>query len=131
MKERKIAYILLALSVIWAIIIFIACSIPSGKLPGVKIQHADKMAHFLVFFVQSVLLSLFLRFMTQKSYFQIILISTLQAFVYGGIIEVLQSEFFNRSGDVFDLLADTLGGFLGAAIYPIVPRALKLLRKNR
>ena len=129
MKERKIAYILLILCIVWTIIIFIACTIPQSKLPELKILSADKAAHFAVFFVQSVLLSLLLHFRTGKSYFRIILLSTLQAFIYGGIIEVLQNEFFNRSGDFYDLIADTLGGFSGAAAYPVVLWIFNRFRK--
>ena len=47
------------------------------------------------------------------------------AFIYGGIIEILQSKFFNRSGDYYDLIADILGGFFGAIIYPTVLRLFK------
>jgi VanZ family protein len=42
--------------------------------------------------------------------------------VYGGLIEVLQSNFFNRAGELYDLIADVAGGFVGAIIYPAVLR---------
>ena len=125
MEKRKKMYILLFLSVAWAILIFVLCTMPMNDLPGTKIPYQDKAAHFGIFFVQSILLSLLFNFQAKKSYFQIILLSTLLAFLYGGLIEILQSEFFNRSGDFYDLVADILGGFCGAMIYPTILRLIK------
>lgn len=123
---------MLGLSIAWAILIFVLCTLPPSSLPKVKILHLDKVAHFGVFFVQSVLLSLLFSFQTRKSYFQIIFLSTLLAFVYGGLIEILQGAFYNRSGDVYDLVADIFGGFVGAVLYPIVLRTFRFVfRKNR
>ena len=131
MEKRKKVYLLLVLSILWAIMIFVLCTLPPSDIPRFKIPYIDKVAHFGVFFIQSVLLSLLLNFQTRKSYFQIILFSTLLAFIYGGLIEILQSKFFNRSGDVYDLIADILGGFLGAIIFPAVLRLIKTkIRKN-
>ena len=105
---------------------------PPDDIPKVKIQYLDKIAHFGVFFVQSVLLSLLFNFQTRKSYFQIILLSTLLAFAYGGLIEILQSSFFNRTGDLYDLIADILGGFMGAIAYPTILRLVKkIIRKSK
>ena len=120
MEKRKKTYTLLILSVAWAILIFILCTLPPSDLLRVKIPYFDKMAHFAIFFVQSVFLSLL--FKTRSNYLRIILLSTLISFVYGGVIEILQSKFFDRSGDFYDLVADVLGGFLGALAYPIILR---------
>ncbi|MDR0698944.1 MAG: VanZ family protein [Tannerella sp.] len=87
----------------------------------------DKVFHFGVFFVQSLLLSLLFNFRTKNSYFQIILLSTLLAFIYGGLIEIMQSKFFNRTGSLFDLTADVVGGFIGALIYPAALRLYDLV----
>ena len=130
MEKRKKAYILLISSVVWAILIFVLCTLPPSDAPRFKIPYLDKVAHFGIFFVQSVLLSLLFNFQTRKSYFQIIILSTLMAFAYGGIIEILQSKFFNRSGDLYDLIADVLGGFLGAMIYPTLLRFIRTYFKK-
>jgi VanZ family protein len=90
----------------------------------------DKLAHFGVFFVQTVLLSLLFNFQTRKSYFMIILLSTLMVFVYGGLIEILQDNFFNRKGDVYDLIADVVGGFVGAMFFPTFIRLFNFLFKT-
>ena len=125
MEKRTKVYLLLISSVVWAMLIFVLCTMPPSDVPKFNILYFDKLAHFGVFFIQSILLSLLFNFQTRKSYYQIIILSTLMAFVYGGIIEILQSKFFNRSGDFYDLIADILGGFFGAIIYPTVLRLLK------
>ena len=131
MRKRKKAYLLLISSVAWAVLIFVLCTMPPSDVPKFKIPYFDKFAHFGIFFVQSILLSLLFNFQTKKSYFQIILLSTLMAFIYGGLIEILQSIFFNRTGDLYDLIADVMGGFFGAMIYPTVLRLFNVkVRKD-
>jgi VanZ family protein len=132
MQNNRKTYILLVLSIAWALLIFHFCTMSPDKIPGIRIPYADKAAHFGFFFVQSVLLSLLFNFQTKKSYFQIILLSTLLAFIYGGLIEILQSKFFNRTGDLYDLIADLFGGFVGAMIYPTLLRICgKVFKKYR
>ena len=118
MEKRKKTIILLILSIVWSILIFVLCTMPANDLPKYRILYMDKIAHFGFFFVQSVLLSLLLRYRTKRSYLDIIILSTFQAFLYGGVIEFLQNEFFNRTGDLYYLMADTLGWLLGAVTYP-------------
>jgi VanZ family protein len=126
MKNNRKTRILLILSIAWALLIFYFCTASPDRIPRWQIPHLDKVAHAGFFFVQSVFLSLLFNFQTKKSYFQIILLSTLVAFLYGGLIEVLQSRFFNRTGDLYDLTADVLGGFAGAMTYPTL---LRIYRK--
>jgi len=104
------------LSVVWAIIIFVCCTLPPNKIPrfNLNIQHIDKAAHFVFFFVQSILIGLLLRFQTEWRFFQIILFASFLALAYGGAIEVIQSKFASRTGELNDLIADVVGGFLGA-----------------
>ncbi|MDR2776386.1 MAG: VanZ family protein [Tannerella sp.] len=120
MGNGERAYILLLMSVVWAIVIFVFSTMPSDNIPQMKIPNLDKIFHFGVFFVQSILLSLLFNFRIKNSYFRIIMLSTLLAFIYGGFIEIMQSKFFNRTGDLLDLIVDIAGGFIGAMIYPAV-----------
>jgi VanZ family protein len=120
MEKRKTVFFLISLCIIWAILIFVLCTMPQSGLPKFKIRHIDKIAHFGFFFVQSIFFSLLLHIRTTKTYLQIILLSALLAFVYGGTIEILQNNFFNRTGEIVDIIADVLGGFFGAMIYPAI-----------
>ena len=122
MEKRKNTIFLLSFSIVWAIIIFVLCTMPQRDLPQIKIPNIDKIAHFGCFLILSVFLSLLFHFKTRSSYLCIVLFSTLLAFIYGGSIEIMQSRFFNRTGDVKDLIADVLGGFVGALMYPAVLR---------
>jgi len=122
METRKKIAPLLILCILWTALITVCFLLPPShfhKLPKWNINHLDKMVHFGFFFIQSILVSLLFRFRTLKSYFPIVIFSTIQALLYGGIIEFLQNEFFNRTGDVNDLIADGLGGFFGALAYPL------------
>ena len=122
--------ILLILCVVWTILIFILCTMPQANLPKYGIPHMDKIAHFGFFGVQSVLLCMLLRYRTKRGYWGIFFLSTLQVCFYGGLIEVLQSVFYNRTGDIYDLIADTLGGICGAIAYPFFFRIFNKLTKK-
>ncbi|MDR2384085.1 MAG: VanZ family protein [Tannerella sp.] len=130
---NKKIYLFLFLSIAWAAMIFYFCTIPSNKIPKLEFRYMDKLAHFGVFFVQSVLLSSVFSLRIRKSYFAIIFLSTLMIFVYGGLIEILQDNFFNRRGDVYDLIADVTGGFFGAMFFPAFIRLYNFLfgKKNK
>jgi VanZ family protein len=131
MKLKNKTYIFLFLSIAWATLIFVLCTLPTERIPKIEFKPIDKIAHFGVFFVQSVLLSLLFNFQThKKTYIQIILFSTLMVFVYGGLIEILQENFFNRNGDVYDLIADVIGGFAGAMFFPTFIRVFNYVFKR-
>lgn len=118
-------------NIIWILVIFILCAIPGKDIPDphLNIPHLDKLVHFGMFFILALLLAYRLDLHTSLSRKQIYLISVLTAFLYGGAIEILQHYFFNRSGDVWDLLADVLGGFAGCLSYPLSRRLF--LRDNQ
>ena len=114
------------LCIVWTAVIFIGCTLPSNLMPTIKVLNVDKMAHFGFFFVQSVLWGLLLCFKTKQTHFQIIVLVTLSAFLYGGMIEILQSEIFNRSSELYDLIADVVGGLTGGLSYRIFAKWLKI-----
>jgi VanZ family protein len=71
---------------------------------GIKIPHLDKIVHAGIFFV--------LTFLLMNAYTmlrtQIVILFT----VYGALIEILQARTGNRTGDVYDLIADVVGIFI-------------------
>ncbi len=94
-------------------IIIIFCFIPgntANKITFFNFPYFDKLVHFVMYFIFSVALFLDLKNNTsiQKKYlFFIILFSS---FLFGAFTELIQNFFIsNRSGDWFDLLADTTG----------------------
>jgi VanZ family protein len=126
MKQKKKLYLLPTLSILWAVLIFVLCSLPPDGIPHIKIPYIDKIAHFGFFFVESVLLSLAFRSGSRLSFLRIVILVTMLAFVYGGVIEIMQNEYFNRVGDPYDLLADLLGGLFGGLFGIIIFRKKKL-----
>lgn len=117
-------------NIVWALIIFILCAIPGEDIPnpGLNIPHLDKVVHFGMFFIMSVLLAYVLEAKTRLPLRTIYLLAIATALVYGGAIELLQHYFFNRGGDVWDWLANILGGIAGCLCFPLSRRIFPSLR---
>jgi len=90
---------------------------------GISIPHLDKLVHFFFYFVAAILGVLLIREQT-KGHLNLsrsIIISTLFVIVYGIVIEVIQSTFIPyRSGESFDVLANSIGAFFGAGLIIIL-----------
>ncbi|PKQ63573.1 hypothetical protein BZG02_09395 [Labilibaculum filiforme] len=122
-------------NILWAIVIFILCSIPGDDLPKtniVKIPHFDKIVHFAMFFIMGIFLFAELSIQTKWKRLHITAIIISLIALYGGIIEYLQQNFFtNRSGDYWDLTADILGGILAVILYPWLKKQKDLLLNRK
>jgi len=96
----------------WSLIIlyFTLSSSAPDDLPKFDIPHFDKIGHFGLFFVLSVLL-----FQSLKPLDKMVKWAGLILYcVFLGVItEYLQTKIPGRSGDVMDLLADIVGSFSG------------------
>lgn len=123
MKNRILRLILWA-NILWALIIFLLCAIPGEDIPNphLDIPHLDKVVHFGMFFVMSLLLCCILEHKSRLRLPIIYALAILSAFIYGGIIEILQHNYFNRGGDIWDLIADVAGGIAGCFCYPLTKR---------
>jgi VanZ family protein len=96
-KKTTLLKVTFVLSVIFASFLFLK----QGGHSGITFQHADKIAHFLIFFSLTLLLDLSFKLSVNK----ILLILS----AYGVTIEVLQSFLPYRSASLGDILADILG----------------------
>ncbi len=114
-------------NVIWFLIIFVLCALPGEDIPDprLNIPHLDKVVHFGMFFIFSLLLICPLERRTSLGLGMIYGIAIGVAAVYGGLLEVLQHFFFERSGDILDFVADVLGGAAGCLCYPLVRRIFR------
>lgn len=104
-------YLLLPIFVV--LLIFTGtCLISSSSIPSVPSGLPwDKLVHFGMFFVLS--------FVNFVDYYKLcdgkppilrwIFWGFVLPVIYGGVIEILQERFFDRSGDWFDFIADALG----------------------
>lgn len=101
--SSKLRHIFILANILWVVIIFILCAMPSDDIPDPhwNIPHLDKVVHFGMYFVLSILLIFPLEEYSCLKLSRIYLIAILVALIYGGGIEILQANFFNRSGDVW------------------------------
>jgi VanZ family protein len=91
-------------------------SFSEGDLPQFDLPFMDKLVHFTFYFMAALLGALSIRERTQgkSGLNKSIIIIVAAVVLYGIVIEVIQSEFtVAREGDVFDVMANTLGALLG------------------
>src|SRR5262245_32426095 len=106
----------------WAGLIFVASSVPGESLPKLPEHVTDKIAHFAVYLTLGVFTTLGLRRGWGWAHRKAIAATIAATIVYGLSDEFHQSFVPHRTPDWRDLLADAIGGLVGAAI------ALVLLR---
>lgn len=108
---------------LWALFIMIICAIPGDKIPKLTFLEwlkPDKIVHLLVFSVLSIFIIRSLldgqlsHLPIKKAGLMAVIISAL----YGALVEFLQyAVFINRSGDLRDAIANTIGAIIGWWIY--------------
>ena len=96
--------LILGINLLWTIIIFVLCVMPSDDLPNPRfdIPHIDKVVHFGMYFVSSLLMMYPLERYRHFS----------------------RAHIWCIAIDWYDLLADVLGGTAGCLAYPAVKRLL-------
>lgn len=99
--KKKNTTLLLGRNIVWAIVIFVLCAMPGESVPNphLNIPHLDKIVHFGMFFVMALLICNELEYQTRLKQRTIFIIAISITCLYGGIIEILQHKYFNRSGD--------------------------------
>ncbi|WP_165024456.1 VanZ family protein [Dysgonomonas sp. ZJ279] len=117
-------------AIIAAIIFYLCCLIPSDDVPNSEIPHFDKIVHFCMYFGLSLVASSYYIYEKKGKVIilKLIIFAIIIPIFYGGLIEILQDVFFDRSGDWFDLLADMLGSL---AALPFALSFRKLLLKQQ
>ncbi|WP_321319743.1 VanZ family protein [Labilibaculum sp.] len=122
-------------NILWAVVIFILCSIPGDDLPKtsiITIPHFDKIVHFGMFFIMGIFLFAELSIQTKLRRVYSAGIILLLIALYGGLIEYLQQNYFvHRSGDYWDLFADIFGGVIAILIYPWLKKQKDLLLNSK
>ena len=109
----------------WAMIIFIASSVPANYIPTYKIFHHDKIIHATLFFIFGIFVYRALEPFVKKSKFDFgrLFFSISVVILYGVLDEFHQGYVPGRTVDLWDATADTIGGILAAiAIYIVYVR---------
>ncbi|MDB5240646.1 MAG: hypothetical protein JWP57_1271 [Spirosoma sp.] len=97
----------------WTLAIFIGCSLPGDGL-SYEITNRDKLIHVSIFLIFGYLWRML-------GYRAIVVL--LAGAIYGYLIEVWQGVMpINRSYDLYDALADTIGTILGIALAELMKR---------
>ena len=107
------------LAIFWTILITTLSLITIERVPSftLKLQHKDKVVHFVFYFVFVIAWNLSL--MQKLKRFKVKVLSI--AIVYGIVIEVLQYVLTeNRTADFFDVLANSLGAILAFVLFPFI-----------
>jgi VanZ family protein len=107
----------------WAVVIFLLSSIPGKAMPQVPALQYDKVLHALVYSVLGGLFFLALRQASSLTTARLVVAAGLFALGYGLTDELHQVFVPGRSADLYDALADGIGGLLGATIATRLPFA--------
>ena len=110
-------------ALLWALVIFALCSMPGKSIPHIswlELLSFDKFVHACIFFIQQVLLMR--GFKLQNSFLFLHknyrLIPFIICIAYGGLLEIMQSYCFSdRSGDVLDFTANSMGCLVGMLLF--------------
>jgi len=115
-------------AVLWAGVIFGLSSIPGPNLPKIAIIGIDKIAHVSVYMILGLLIfrSFHRRSDTEIFQWKRVFLAVAMVMLYGISDELHQGYVPGRTLDVFDMLADVLGGLLAAsALYLYYSRRRK------
>ena len=105
--------ILLWLAIIWTAIVTYFCLASFNKLPQINVSNFDKLGHITFHFGITFLWFLVFKFYILNGNKKALRKAFLFSFFYGIIIEIFQDQFTaTRSGDIFDVIANSTGSLL-------------------
>ena len=117
-------------AILWTCIILFLCLVNSDDLPSLNLQvkGTDKGVHFILHFMFTSLWTLYLYAASKNITKSKIVKIILSSFLFGVLIELIQEYYTtSRSGDIFDVLSNTIGAFTaGIVLYFILNRIKKL-----
>ena len=103
--------------VLWMALMYYSSSIHGIDMPKIDIPNIDKLFHLIEYFILGALLVRAFANSSDKVNFRtIFLLSILIASIYGALDEFHQRFVSGRSPEIFDLLSDIMGSFLGALL---------------
>lgn len=105
-------------ALLWAIIIYIASSIPAKYLPHPTFFAFDKIVHIALFFIFGILVYRALEPFNGPGNLNLarIFFSIAIVILYGILDEIHQGSVPGRTLDTYDALADTIGGLLAGIV---------------
>ncbi len=102
-------------------LIFVLSSFSSIPFRLPKIENFDKVMHFTEYAILAILLSRAVNSMSQpRSLWLRLLLCVGLVVVFGSLDEIYQSTVPNRQSDIWDLLADSIGGLTGSGLFFLI-----------
>ena len=101
------------------VIFYLTCIVDVESIPvPEKVFQYDKLVHFAMFFALSaaVFIDYYLKHKGKPNGYRWLLFGLVIPVIYGGLIEVAQENFFARSGDLYDFIADAMGSMSATII---------------
>lgn len=121
------------LSILWGVIITLSSLLSAdnvGKISVFKFQHADKFAHFGLYFIfsyfimigfKNIYISDIIKFKKQAITYAILI-----SIIFGGIMEFLQITLnTNRTGELLDFIANTAGSVIAVFSFNLLHKLSK------
>jgi VanZ family protein len=111
-------------ALLWTVIVTVLCLLPGKDMPEFNIVNFDKIGHFCVFGLLNFLFIRHYHFKLNLKSFHLnpALIITSLVIAYGGLMEILQGAFYtDRSADVYDFIANSLGCFSALLFVKVFP----------
>ena len=106
-------------AIIWAFVLAWLMLIPSYSLPKSKLLSYDKLAHISLFSIQSFLVGWGMLTKNKQITLTHVLFILPATFVYSSALELLQQFVPGRMTDLYDFIANSVGGLLGVAVFYI------------
>ncbi len=110
----------------WALGIFIIISLPGSSIPKsrfLNIENIDKVIHFLLFFVFSLLLSFgfFRQQVLENAQKHYVVYTLVISIFYGALTEFFQAVMLpSRFGNFWDFLANSAGAISGILVFKVL-----------
>jgi len=117
-------------AVIALVIFYLTCIVSVDSIPGPRsMLQYDKLAHFGMFFSLSAAIyyDYYRLHKGRPNKLKWLLFGLVMPVIYGGVIEIVQQNYFLRSGEFLDFAADSLGS-LSATILAFI--YVKMRRKQ-
>ena len=108
--------------VLWAAGIVYLSTKTGDELPKIEIPYLDKIVHFTLYAILSILIFCGARFGRGLRFGAAALLACLLASAYGVTDEIHQTFTAGRSQDIFDWVADTVGAVTVFGVFALRPK---------
>lgn len=110
-------------AIFWFSIILILSTYPGNKIPAPPFFQVDKVVHVLMYAPLSIFLTIafFRQYNNENTRLKVSTLIVLFCVFFGGIMEILQHYILiNRSGNIYDFTANTIGAIIGMLLFPFI-----------